>query len=1071
MFSRFFIDRPIFAVVLSIFIVIAGLASMRVLPIAQYPEIAPPVVTVQAVYPGASASTIEQTVAAPLENAINGVEHMLYMSSNSSSNGIVQIQVTFDIGSDVDQAALNVNNRVKQAEARLPEEVRRQGVTVEKGSSAFLQVLAFYSPDGRFDDLYTSNYVTLNVLDQLKRLPGTTNVQIFGAKDYAMRIWLRPDRLAQLQLTTADVLRAINEQNAQFAAGKVGQAPYTPQVQELVYTVTTRGRLADPKEFEEIIIRSSPGAAAVKLKDVARVELGSKDYDFIGRYNGKSATLVGIFLQPGANAIEVAQNVKDTVDGLAQQFPPGLAYAVPYDTTRFVEVSIREVLITLGEAMLLVFLVVYLFLQNWRATLIPIIAVPVSLIGTFAGLLMLGYSINTLTLFGMVLAIGIVVDDAIVVLENVERIMHEEKLNAREAAIVAMREVTSPIIAIVLVLVSVFIPIAFLGGLTGELYRQFAITISIAVAISGVVALTLTPSLCVMMLKREHKNPGRFFQAFNNWFSRVTLRYTGGVIWMIRRGAIALLLFGGMVAIAIGLWRFTPGSLVPDEDQGFFISAVILPDGASLQRTDKVVNEVVEILRSNPVNQDVVAFTGFDFLGGGFRNNAATIFVTQKPWDERKVNTQQLVGEFFMKTGHIKEGLVLAFGPPAIFGLGTAGGYELYIQNRGEGGPAQMQQAVQALLGRLNSDPMLGGAQTLWRANVPQLFVDVDRDKAKALGVPVSDVFATLSATLGSFYVNDFNRYGRTWQVLLSAEPQYRNRPDDVGNMWVRSAGGEMVQLSSLVNVRYTSGADSLDRFNNLPAVKIFGQAAPGVSSGQAIARVEAIAGEALPPEFSFDWGGASFQEKRSAGTSGLALGMAVVMVFLILAAQYEKWSLPLSVLMALPFGTFGALAAVSIRGLTNDVYFQIGLVTLLGLAAKNAILIVEYASLKRGEGYSTAAAAIEAARLRFRPIVMTSLAFILGVVPLAFSSGAGAGARISAGTGVMGGMLAATFLAIFFVPFFFKLITDRKVVEPRSEPELRAEVAEGERRSAEHHREIAMEEATHVHHRKGSAT
>ncbi|MGB2817879.1 MAG: multidrug efflux RND transporter permease subunit [Burkholderiaceae bacterium] len=1068
MFSRFFIDRPIFAVVLSIFIVIAGLAAMRVLPVAQYPEISPPVVSVRAVYPGASAQVLEQTVAAPLENAINGVERMLYMSSNSSSNGLVEIQVTFDIGTNVDQAAQNVNNRVKQAEARLPEEVRRQGVVVEKGSSAFLQVLAFYSPDGRYDDLYTSNYVTLNVLDELKRLPGTTNVQIFGAKDYAMRIWLRPDRLAQLNLTTADVLRAVNEQNAQFAAGKVGQAPYGGNNQELVYTVTTRGRLADPKEFEEIIIRSSPGASAVRLKDVARVELGSKDYDFIGRYNGKNATLVGIFLQPGANALEVAQTVKTRVDELARGFPQGLSYAVPYDTTRFVEVSIREVVITLAEAMLLVFLVVYLFLQNWRATLIPIIAVPVSLIGTFAGLLMLGYSINTLTLFGMVLAIGIVVDDAIVVLENVERIMHEERLNAREAAIIAMREVTGPVIAIVLVLVSVFIPIAFLGGLTGELYRQFSITISIAVSISGVVALTLTPSLCVMMLKREHKQPGRFFAAFNRWFTRVTHRYSSGVIWMIRRGTIALLLFGGMVLIAAGLWRITPGSLVPDEDQGFYIAAVILPDGASLQRTDKVVNEVVDILTSNPVNQDVVAFTGFDLLGGGFRNNAATIFVTQKPWHERTVNTQQLVGEFFMKTGHIKEGLVLAFAPPAIFGLGTAGGYELYIQNRGEGGPAKMQEALQALLGRLNSDPMLGGAQSLWRANVPQLYVDVDREKAKALGVPLADVFNTLSATLGSFYVNDFNKYGRTWQVLMSAEPQFRSRPDAIGNMWVRSSGGDMVPLSSLATVRFTSGADSLDRFNNLPAVKIFGQAAPGVSSGQAIARVEQIAREALPPEFTFDWGGASFQEKRSAGTSGLALGMAVVMVFLILAAQYEKWSLPLSVLMALPFGTFGALAAVWLRGLTNDVYFQIGLVTLLGLAAKNAILIVEYASLKRGEGYSTAAAAIEAARLRFRPIVMTSLAFILGVVPLAFSSGAGAGARISAGTGVMGGMLAATFLAIFFVPFFFKLITDRKLREPRSEAELREEVTEGERRSVEHHRALAQQEATHVHHRKG---
>jgi hydrophobe/amphiphile efflux-1 (HAE1) family protein len=1051
MFSRFFIDRPIFAAVLSIFVVLAGLAAIRVLPIAQYPEIAPPVVQVQAFYPGASAQVLEQTVAAPLENAINGVEGMIYMSSNSASNGQLQIQVTFDIGTNVDQAALNVNNRVKQAEARLPEEVRRQGVTVEKGSSAFLQVLAFYSPDGRFDDLYTSNYVTLNVLDRLKRIPGTTNVQIFGAKDYAMRVWVRPDRLAQLRLTTGDVIAAIREQNAQFAAGKVGQAPYSGD-QELVYTITTLGRLADAEQFSNIIVRANPDGSTLRLRDVARVELGSKDYEFIGRYNGKSATLVGIFLQPGANALEVAGVVKETVAELAERFPPGLAYAIPYDTTRFVEVSIREVLKTLGEAMILVFLVVFLFLQNWRATLIPIIAVPVSLTGAFAGLLALGYSINTLTLFGMVLSIGIVVDDAIVVLENVERIMHEEHLHAREAAIIAMREVSGPVIAIVLVLAAVFVPIAFLGGLTGELYRQFAVTISIAVVISGIVALTLTPALCVMILKREHKQPGRFFTWFNGWFRRVTGRYIGGVTWMIRRGVIALLLFGGMVAIATGLWRITPGSLVPAEDQGFFIAAVILPDGATLQRTDRVVNQVVDILKSNPVNEDVIAFTGFDFIGGGFRNNAATIFITQKHWDERKVTTPQLVGEFFAKTAHIKDALVLAFGPPAIFGLGTAGGYEFYIQQRGDGGPAKLAQATQQLLGRLNSDPILGGAQTLWRSNVPQLRVDVDREKAKSLGVPVDDVFNTLSATLGSYYVNDFNKFGRTWQVLMSAEPRYRNRPDDIGAVWVRSSRGEMVPLSALAKVSYSSGPDSLDRFNNLPAVKIIGQGAPGVSSGQAIERVETIAREVLPKEFSFDWGGASYQEKKSSGTSNLALGMAVIMVFLILAALYERWSLPFSVLLALPFGTFGALTAVWIRGMTNDVYFQIGLVTLLGLAAKNAILIVEYALLKTKEGYSPSAAAIEAARLRFRPIIMTSLAFILGVVPLAFSTGAGAGARVSVGTGVMGGMLAATFLAIFFIPFFFRLLVERRVRETRSAAELHAEVEEGERRSAELH-------------------
>ena len=959
MFSRFFIDRPIFAAVLSIFLVIAGLASIRTLPIAQYPEIAPPVVTVRAVYPGASAEVLEQTVAAPLENQINGVEDMLYMASNSSSNGVVEINVTFEIGTNVDQSALNVNNRVKQAEARLPLEVRRQGVSVEKNSTSFLQVLAFNSPDGTFDDLYVSNFVTLNVLDTIKRIPGTTNVQIFGAKDYAMRIWLRPDRMTQLKLTTGDLLRVLNEQNAQFAAGKIGQAP-TGGPQEMVYTITTKGRLADAREFENIIVRSNPDGSALRLKDVARVELASKDYDFIGRVNGKESALLGIFLQPGANALDVAKDVERTMKDLSKRFPVGMEYQIVYDTTRFVEVSIREVVKTLAEAMALVFLVVYLFLQNWRATLIPFAAVPVSLIGTFAGLFILGYSINTLTLFGMVLAIGIVVDDAIVVLENVERIMHEEHKNAREAAIKAMSEVTGPVIAIVLTLCAVFVPIAFLGGLTGELYRQFAVTIAIAVVLSGIVALTLTPSLCVLILKRDHKAPGRFFSWFNDWFRRVTGRYTGGAAWIIRRGAIGLVLFAGMVVVTAGLWKITPGSLVPDEDQGYYIGAVFLPDGATLQRTDRVVSEVLKAVQSNPANEYAVAFTGLDFIGGGFRNSAATIFVTQKHWDARPgVGTQKLIGDYFMKTAHIKEGLVLAFAPPPIFGLGNAGGFEFYIQNRGEGGPQRLAQEMGKFLAAANKDPQLAGVQTLWRAGVPQLHVDVDREKAKALGVPLNDLFDTLSATLGSYYVNDFNKFGRTWQVLMSAEPSFRMRPDSIGELYVRSEKGGMVPLRALANVNFTSGPDALDRFNNLPAVKLLGQGAPGVSSGQAIQVVERIADQVLPPDFGYDWGGASFQEKKSSGTSSLALGLAAIMVFLILAAQYEKWSLPLSVMMALPFGTFGALAAVWLTKHTNDVYFRIGLVTLLGLAAKNAILIVEYATLKHHQGLSPSAASL----------------------------------------------------------------------------------------------------------------
>ena len=1074
MISRFFIDRPIFAAVLSIFIVIAGLAAIRILPIAQYPEIAPPVVTVRAIYPGASAQVLEQTVAAPLENQINGVENMLYMNSTSTAQGVVEIKVTFDIGADVDTAALNVNNRVKQVEPRLPQEVRRQGVTVEKGSSSFLQVLAFTSPDARHSDLFISNYVTLNVLDSLKRIRGTTNVQIFGAKDYAMRIWLRPDRMAQLKVTSNDIIRAVNEQNAQFAAGKIGQAP-TSGPQELVYSITTKGRLSEPSEFENIIVRAHADGSVLKLKDVARVELGAKDYEFIGRVNGKSATLIGIFLQPNANALATAERVKAEMTRLAASYPQGLQHHVVYDTTRFVEVSIREVLITLAEAMALVFLVVFLFLQNWRATLIPFAAVPVSLIGTFAGLTLLGYSINTLTLFGMVLAIGIVVDDAIVVLENVERIMHEEHVHAREAAFKAMSEVTGPIIAIVLTLCAVFVPIAFLGGLTGELYRQFAVTISIAVVISGLVALTLTPSLCVLILKREHREPGRFFRWFNGWFARMSGRYVDGVTLMLRRGAVGAILFIGMVAITIGLWRATPGSLVPDEDQGYYIAAVFLPDGATLERTDKVVNQVVDIIKSNPANENAVAFTGMDFLGGGFRNSAATIFVTQKHWDERKVATPQLVGDFFMKTGHIKEALILGFAPPPIFGLGNAGGFEFYLQNRGDGGAPRLFEVTQQLLGAVAKDGSFAFVNTLWRANVPQLYIDVDREKAKTTGVSLDELYGTLASTLGTYYVNDFNKSGRTWQVLMSAEPAFRKRPEDISAMFVRSDQGRMVSLGSLATVSYSSGPDSMERFNNLPAVKIFGSALPGCSSGQAIERMEKIARETLPPEFTFDWGGASFQEKRSGGTSLLALGLAALMVFLILAAQYDKWSLPLAVLLALPFGTFGALAAIFINNLlpmpyymaqsvpwlqgllsplagiarlSNDVYFQIGLVTLLGLAAKNAILIVEYAVLKKHQGYSTSAAAIEAARLRFRLILMTSLAFILGVTPLAFSTGAGAGARHSAGTGVMGGMLAATFLAIFFIPWFYKLIVDRKLSDSRSTKEIEDEV--------EHHRQQA---------------
>jgi hydrophobe/amphiphile efflux-1 (HAE1) family protein len=1037
MFSKFFIDRPIFATVLSLLLVLAGLASLRVLPISRYPEIAPPVVTVRAIYPGASAEVIESTVAAPIEEQINGVEKMLYISSVSSGDGVVSINITFEVGTDLDIAAVNVSNRVNQALSRLPQEVQRQGVTVAKSSANFLVVAAFYAADDRYDTLFISNYLSQNVLDAIKRVPGTTNVQIFGAKDYAMRIWLKPDRMAQLGITVADIGAAITEQNAQYAAGKIGAPPNNTE--ELTLTVTARGRLLEPEQFANIILRTGDKGAVVRLKDVARIELGSKDYNFYGRVNGHPAVPIGVFLQTGANALDTRAAVEKTLVELKAKFPEGLTYSTPYDTTPFVTESIKEVMITLGEAMLLVFLVVYLFLQSWRATIIPMLAVPVSLIGTMAGLKLLGYSINTLTLFGMVLAIGIVVDDAIVVLENVERLMHEDGLSPRDAAVEAMREVTGPVVAIVLVLCAAFIPVAFLGGLAGELYRQFSVTISIAVVLSGFVALTLTPALCALLLKPGAERKNAFFTWFNKSFSWITRRYSHGVAFFLKRGALGLLLFVGMLGMIGVLFKAVPGGLVPDEDQGYYIGAAILPEGAALARTDAVVKQIEASVGTAPELHSVFSLVGLNFLGGGgLKSSAATMFFPLKPWEERTKSAQQLVGESYYKTGGIKEGLPLFFAPPAIQGLGQTGGFEFYLQNKGDGGVRRLAQLLPQFMAEANKQPELQGVKTLWQANSPQLFVNVDNEKARSLNVSVADIYNTLAATLGSYYVNDFNKSGRIYQVLVQAEGNFRAKPDDIGALFVRSRTGQMVPIRSMADVQFASGPDSVERFNALPAIKILGEPKPGFSSGQAIAAMERVAKEVLPLDVGYDWGGESFQQKRTSSAAGIALGAGILMIFLILAAQYEKWSLPFSVLLAMFFGIFGALAAVWIRrsfggAFANDVYFQIGLVTLLGLAAKNAILIVEFATMKVNEGLTPVAAALEAARLRFRPILMTSLAFILGVVPLAFSTGAGAAARQSIGTGVLGGMIAATFLAIFLVPLFFKLVNDWNL---RSKPE-----------------------------------
>jgi len=1019
MISRFCIERPIFACVVAIFILIMGFAALPQLPIAQYPEIAPPVVTVTAVYPGASADVLEQSVASPIEDALNGVEQLVSMASNSTSSGVMTLNLTFEIGSDADQAAVNVNNRVKQVEATLPEEVRRQGVVVEKGSSSFLQVIAFYSPDDSKNDIEMSNYVRLNVLDKLKRIQGTTNVQIFGAKDYAMRIWLRPDLMAAMNVSVPEIVAAIREQNTQFAAGKIGATPLKSTKQDLVYTVTSSDRLSTPEEFENIIVRANADASLVKLGDVARIAIGAKDTDFIGEFNGQTATLVGVFLQPGANALEVADAVKNQLKASAEAFPKGIKYAIPYDTTRFIEVSIHEVIKTLVEAMILVFLVVFIFLQNWRATIIPCLAVPVSLVGTFAGMYLLGYSINTLTLFGLVLSIGIVVDDAIVVLENVERIMREQGKHAKEAAVQAMEEVTGPVIAIVLVLCAAYIPVAFIGGLAGELYRQFAITLSIAVIWSCVVALVLTPTLCVLILKPHAPAQGWFFRTFNIAFDHFTRGYLAGVKGLLKHGVIALVLFAGMLGLTYKLFMDIPSSLVPDEDQGYFIAVVVLPDGATLHRTHKVVEEVVDIIESNPANKDVIAFAGLDFIGNGYKNNVATMFVTQKPWDERQMTSKELVGEFWMKTAAIKEAMVLAFNPPAIMGLGSTGGFEVYIQDSKRQGYEELQKAMEAFQGASFQSPKLGPVFSSWRPNTPQLRLSIDYTQAKTMGIPLEAVFQTLGATLGKYYVNDFSSKGRLWQVLLSADEEFRLSPDDIGRIPVPNGDGQMVSLATFAEVEFSSGPDTLERYNNLLSVKLIGEAQEGVSSGEALAEVTRL-GKSLPDGFDLAWSGASLQEVESSGTAAFAFIAAIIMVFLILAALYGKWSLPFSVILALPFGTFGAFAALYISGLSNDVYFQIGLVTLLGLAARNGILIVEYAVLLVQDGMDAGQAAMEAARLRFRPILMTSLAFILGVIPLVTSSGAGAGARQSVGTGVMGGMLAATFLAVFFVPIFF---------------------------------------------------
>jgi HAE1 family hydrophobic/amphiphilic exporter-1/multidrug efflux pump len=1026
--ARFFLQRRVFAIVISLVITLAGTLALFHLPIALYPQITPPVVRVQTTYTGASAEVVEQSVATPIEQEINGAEGMLYMSSKSSSDGRYVLDITFGLGRDADLAMVDVQNRLSKAEAKLPQEVLSFGVTVKKQSPSMLMVLTLYSPDNSYDAVFLSNYATLNLVDPIKRIPGVGDLTIAGQRDYAMRLWLRPDKLAKLGLTADDVTRAIQEQNKQAASGQIGQPPAKAGV-DFQYTVNVKGRLAASKEFGDIILRAQPDGSILRIKDVARTELAAQDYNNIGRLNGVPATVLIVYQLSDANALETARGVNTLMGELSHYFPPGLAYEVSYDNTRFITASLEEVVHTFFEALLLVALVVFLFLGTVRATLIPMLAVPVSIIGTFAAFVPLGFSINTLTLFGLVLAIGIVVDDAIVVVEAVEHHI-EQGRPPFEAAKHAMAEVAGPVVAIALVLCAVFVPVAFLGGITGQLYRQFALTLSISVLLSALVALTLTPALCVMILRprtRMRGPVGAALRAFNAGFARLTAGYTTGVRWAIRGWPVTLAVLLGLAALAFGLLRTLPTGFVPNEDQGVLFVAFILPDGASVERTDAVTRRAEEFLKKLDGVQSVVTMGGLNILTSVFTSNNATIIVSLKPWSERTTADTRLrtiFAKMRREFSSYPEAVALVMPPAPIPGLGTAGGFQFELQDQSGQSPGALDHTARQFLAAAAERPELSGLFTAFRTTVPQVKVDLDREKVKTLGIPVNTVFDSLQTYLGGLLVNDFNRFGRTWKVKVQAEPEFRLAPRNIQNIYVRTQTGSMVPLSTLATVKASVGPDMLQRYNLLRAAEVSGAAAPGYSSGQALQAMEEVAQATLPQGFGYEWTGTAFQEKAASGAQALIFGLALVLVFLCLAAQYESWGIPFGVLLGIPIGVAGAFLAVWLRGLTNDVYVQIGLVMLIGLAAKNAILIVEFAKEKHErDGLPLVEAALQGAQLRFRPILMTSLAFILGVVPLVIARGAGAASRWSLGTAVFGGMAAATALGVVIIPVLFVTI------------------------------------------------
>ncbi|MBP7864780.1 MAG: multidrug efflux RND transporter permease subunit [Acidobacteria bacterium] len=1026
--AKFFINRPIVAMVISIVIVLAGVVSLGGLPVAQYPDIVPPEILVSAFFTGADCQTLEQAVATPLEQQINGVDNMLYVRSTNGNDGSMALTVDFAVGTDVNTDQVLTQNRASQATASLPEDVKAYGVTVQKSTSTLLFIYSLYSPDNVYDRLFLSNYAYINLNDALLRVPGVSQVSVLGASPYAMRGWLDPGKLARLNLTIEDVVSAVKEQNNANPAGQIGTEP-APPGQQFTYSVRAQGRLVQAEEFGEVVIRANPDGSMVRLKDVARLELGAQFYNTVGRYNGAPAALVAVYQAPGSNALEVAAGVKQAMADLEKRFPPGLKAVLSLDTTLAVSSGIEEIVVTLLEAMVLVILVVYLFLQSWRATLIPLLTVPVSLVGTFMVFPLLGFSINTLTLFGMVLAVGLVVDDAIVVVEAVEAHM-ERGLDRKAATLKAMEEVTSPVVAVALILAAVFVPVAFMGGITGRLYQQFALTIAISVLISAFNALTLSPALCSLLLKhRGDKGKksllGRFFGGFNRVFDRAVDGYVGISRFLVRRTVRTFLLLlamtGGMLFIGAKL----PGGFVPDEDQGYFFLNVSLPEAASLQRTDALMRKVEQVLEKTPGIEGYTTISGFSLLSGVSSTFTGFAFVTLKPWDDRRgpgEDAKSILNGLNRKLSSLPEAMVFGFLPAAIPGVGKSGGFSFMLQDRSGGDVKFLADNVDKFLDAARKRPELANVSTMFRAEVPQLYADVDRPKCAKLGVDVGSVYLTLQTFLGGCYVNDFNRFGRQWKVYLQGAPDDRVRREDIGKFFVRAGDGTTVPLSSVVTIRETNGPEFTNRFNLFRAAEINGSAAPGYSSGQAMNALEEVANTVLPREMGYDWSGMSYQERKAPASAGV-FALSLAFVFLILAAQYESWSLPFSVLLGTPVAVLGAFVGLLSRRLENDVFAQVGLVMLVGLAAKNAILMVEFCKAELEKGRPLVDAALAGARARLRPILMTSFAFVLGCVPLWVAQGSGAISRQILGTVVIAGMLASTLIGIFVVPVLFVLV------------------------------------------------